>query len=283
MPVAGAADVDEKQLQVIAPFPEGSKPLNLLARRAKSLRRASGRHLDLRFVASKPEAAMSVLQRLRSDSSLSAGLVSGFEYANLVPDANLYSQAFAFDNAQQVDFVRSQLDAVLLENLQHEEFVALGISGVGFAYLMSQDPIVQGFASNFDIDEPGFSRHSTLEFILDKNMPRPAYLLRPPMHYGYLLFVVKRAAWQSLSSADQALLWAHIQSLLEDLEKRARKAGERATKVLLKGDIQSDTLSDADLAVMRHSGTCDDISPALQSGFRGMLEDYRRTLSESKP
>src|SRR4029077_8228968 len=78
----------------------------------------------------------SVLRKIKI-GQLQGGAFTGGELSAIVKDAQIYSLPFVFKNQEEVDKVRAQLDPLLKKSFQQAGFEAAGISGGGFAYLMS--------------------------------------------------------------------------------------------------------------------------------------------------
>jgi TRAP-type transport system periplasmic protein len=68
---------------------------------------------------------------------LQGGAFTGGELSPIDKDAQIYSLPFLFKTQDEVDKVRAQLDPLLKKSFEQAGFEAVGISGGGFAYLMS--------------------------------------------------------------------------------------------------------------------------------------------------
>ena len=82
-----------------------------------------------------------VLRKIRL-GQLQGGAFTGSELTLVYKDAQVYSLPFLFRDYAQVDAVRAKVDATLVEGFKQNGFQIVGISGVGFAYLMGTRPIV---------------------------------------------------------------------------------------------------------------------------------------------
>ena len=78
----------------------------------------------------------SVLRKIKI-GQLQGGAFTGGELSLTNKDAQIYSLPFLFRNLEEVDKVRVQLDPLLKKSFESSGFEAVGISGGGFAYLMS--------------------------------------------------------------------------------------------------------------------------------------------------
>jgi TRAP-type transport system periplasmic protein len=77
-----------------------------------------------------------VLRKIKI-GQLQGAAFTGGEAALITGDANAYSQPFQFRTQDEVDKVRAKVDPLLKSSFEKAGFVASGISGGGFAYLLS--------------------------------------------------------------------------------------------------------------------------------------------------
>lgn len=77
-----------------------------------------------------------VLRKIKI-GQLQGGAFTGSEASIITSDAQIYSLPFLFRNDQEVDKVRAKLDPMLKQEFANAGFDLAGISGGGFAYLMS--------------------------------------------------------------------------------------------------------------------------------------------------
>ena len=78
----------------------------------------------------------SVLRKIKI-GQLQGGAFTGGELSAVDKNAQIYSLPFLFKTQDEVDKVRAQLDPLLKKSFEQSGFEAVGISGGGFAYLMS--------------------------------------------------------------------------------------------------------------------------------------------------
>ena len=81
-----------------------------------------------------------VLRKMRVGQLQGAALAMG-ELNSFYPDAQAYGLPFLFRNYDEVDFVRSQLDASLLEGFSEGGIEVLGIAEGGFGYFLTAEPV----------------------------------------------------------------------------------------------------------------------------------------------
>lgn len=77
-----------------------------------------------------------VLRKIKI-GQLQGAAFTGGEAMAITPDAAVYSQPFQFRTQDEVDKVRAKVDPLLRQSFEKAGFYAPGISGGGFAYLMS--------------------------------------------------------------------------------------------------------------------------------------------------
>ena len=82
-----------------------------------------------------------VLRKIRI-GQLQGGAFSASGLAEKYPDIVLYGLPFTFESQAEVDYVRDQLDAELLEGLEAAGFVSFGFAGGGFAQFMGRTPVL---------------------------------------------------------------------------------------------------------------------------------------------
>jgi TRAP-type C4-dicarboxylate transport system substrate-binding protein len=84
--------------------------------------------------------ASSVLRKIRI-GQLQGGAITGGELTEIYPDSHIYSVPFAFRSLEEVDYVRSKMDKIIIDAIRENGFISFGLSEAGFAYIMSNKPI----------------------------------------------------------------------------------------------------------------------------------------------
>lgn len=128
-------------LKIATLAPEGSPWLRELRRAGEEVATATEGRVRLKYY---PGGVMgndaTVLRKMRL-GQLSGGMLTGSELSLLYKDAQTYSLPFLFEDLEQVDAVRRAMDPVMEQGLAAAGVRVLGVSGVGFAYLMSSRPV----------------------------------------------------------------------------------------------------------------------------------------------
>ena len=77
-----------------------------------------------------------VLRKMRV-GQLQGGAVASSSLTNVMTDVQLYGLPMVFENFEEVDYVRSHMDAGLAKRLEEKGYVVFGFPEVGFAHAMS--------------------------------------------------------------------------------------------------------------------------------------------------
>lgn len=81
-----------------------------------------------------------VLRKIRI-GQLQGGAVTTGSLSGIYPDIDIYGLPYLFSSYEQVDFVRSKMDDVLMKGLENKGFVSFGLAEGGFSYMMSDSPL----------------------------------------------------------------------------------------------------------------------------------------------
>jgi TRAP-type C4-dicarboxylate transport system substrate-binding protein len=132
---AGTAQAATIKIATVAP--DGTAWMREMRAAADAIKQATAERVELKYY---PGGVMgdepSVLRKIKI-GQLQGGAFTGGELAQVDKDAQIYSLPFLFKTQDEVDKVRAQLDPLLKKSFEQAGFEALGISGGGFAYLMS--------------------------------------------------------------------------------------------------------------------------------------------------
>lgn len=121
--------------------PDGSSWMNEMRAAAREIQQRTDGRVVFRFY---PGGIMgndkSVLRKIRV-GQLHGGAITGGGLADILPEAQVYSLPFLFQDYAEADYVRRKMDPLLLQRLEKAGYVSFGISEGGFAYLMSGTPV----------------------------------------------------------------------------------------------------------------------------------------------
>ena len=136
MAAAGAAPC-ATTIKIATVAPDGTAWMREIRASADAVKKRTEDRVELKFY---PGGVMgdepSVMRKIKI-GQLQGGAFTGGELAQTDKDAQVYSLPFLFKSQDEVDKVRAQLDPLLKKSFQQAGFEAVGISGGGFAYLMS--------------------------------------------------------------------------------------------------------------------------------------------------
>ncbi len=85
-----------------------------------------------------------VLQKIKI-RQLHGGTFAPTDFQKRYPDSNIYGLPFLFETLDEVDYVRSRMDATLQAGFVELGFRTFGFASGGFAYILSKEP-VRGYA-----------------------------------------------------------------------------------------------------------------------------------------
>jgi len=313
--VATASAAQESEFQVLTGFPENSKPQRILTRSAKRITKDTNRSVELRYVSGSAMSGDKLLQEFLGDPALDAALLPGSSLDQLMPNAALYGQAFLFRDKHEVEFVRDRLDDEFIAALHTDEIIAVGLSGLGFLYLMGPefDNGVDGLAgqtvwmpfessytesvlgalsvqtimaapSRIDAaptDLPNYIIHSPTALILNKKIPRPNLILESPLQYGYFILVVKRADWDALNADNRELLALYFNKQLRNIENKSLSASARSLHLLTRRGMSTVGLDSEELTRLSALGENREIAPSLLRLLQSVLKDCRDDQDDS--
>ncbi len=81
-----------------------------------------------------------VLKKIKY-GQLHGGAVVGGSLSQFFSANQIYSQPMKFKSLEEVDYVRKHMDQFIIDGIYKAGFVTFGITGGGFAYIMSQKPV----------------------------------------------------------------------------------------------------------------------------------------------
>ncbi len=130
-----------KTFKIATVAPDGTAWMNELKKGADEIKKRTEERVKFRFY---PGGVMgndkSVLRKIRI-GQLHGGAITGGGLQYIDPDSQIYSLPLAFRSHEEVDYVRSRMDKVVIEGLYKNGFVSFGLGEGGFAYLMSGLPL----------------------------------------------------------------------------------------------------------------------------------------------
>jgi len=121
--------------------PEGSYWMKVMRAGADEVAQKTNNRVQLKFYPGGVMGDdMAVLRKIRI-RQLQGGAITLGAVSNFFPDSQVYSLPMLFRNLEEVTYVRSKLDTVILQGLEQNGIVSFGLVEGGFAYIMSLQPI----------------------------------------------------------------------------------------------------------------------------------------------
>lgn len=139
MVISGPAVAMELKIATLAP--EGSPWMQKMRQGAETIAAETAERVRFKFF---PGGIMgndkAVLRKIRI-GQLHGGVLTGGSLSKAFSDAQVYSLPLKFRSLEEIDYVRKQMDEMLLDGYEKGGFVTFGLAEGGFAYLMSKTPV----------------------------------------------------------------------------------------------------------------------------------------------
>ncbi|HEX5755001.1 MAG TPA: TRAP transporter substrate-binding protein DctP [Arenimonas sp.] len=135
------APVQAQSLKIATLAPEGSSWMRELRTAAAEVKAGSEGRVDIRFYPGGVMGGDAVVMRKMRLGQLQGGVLTSSELSLVYPDAPVYSLPFLFKDDAEVQKARAKVDPMLAKGFEQRGFKMLGVSGVGFAYMMSNKPL----------------------------------------------------------------------------------------------------------------------------------------------
>ncbi len=128
-------------LKVATVVPEGSAWMKSMREGATEIKKRTAGRVELKIYGGGVQGNDKQVQRKMRTGQLHGGAFTSGAMSNFQQDADIYSLGLLFSNIEEVQYVRQQLDSVLIERLFEAGYVCFGFAGGGFAYMMSNKPL----------------------------------------------------------------------------------------------------------------------------------------------
>lgn len=254
-------------LKIAALPPDGTPWMKEMRKRAMLIEKGTAGRVQFKFY---PGGVMgndqSVLRKIRIGQLQGGGVASG-ALAGLYPDSQTYGLPMLFHSYEEVDYVRSRMDDVLLKGLEQHGFVVFGVAESGFAYLMSKrpirrvedleglkvwvpqgDPISRTFfeaAGRSPIPLPLSDVLTGLQTGLIDTAGTPPigaialqwhtavkYLTETPLMYTYGMLLFDQKTFRRIAPGDQGIVREVLEQGFRELNKQNRSDNENAKQAL---------------------------------------------------
>lgn len=140
-PAQTQAQTQAQTLKIATVVPEGSAWMKSMREGAAEIKQGTAGRVELKMYGGGVQGNDKQVQRKMRTGQLHGGAFTSGAMSNFQQDAGLYSLGLMFNTIEEVQFVRQQLDSVLIERLFEAGYVCFGFAGGGFAYMMSNTPL----------------------------------------------------------------------------------------------------------------------------------------------
>ncbi len=269
--------------------PDGTFWMQEMRAGAKEIKKKTQGRVEFKFY---PGGVMgsddSVLRKIRI-GQLQGGAVTAGSMTPIVPDIAIYELPYLFESLDQVDYVRSRMDAGLIKALEKKGFIGFGLAEGGFSYMMSDEPL-QSVAevrrkkvwlpSNHDVGEAVFSSADISPVplplsdvltglqtgLIDTIIAPPIgaialqwhtkinYVMDEPLTYFSALLVIDKKAFNKLKDEDREIVRSVMSDAFKRINEQNRKDNVAAKQALMNQGIKFVRLSPASTKEWREVG-----------------------------
>lgn len=203
------------------------------------------------------------VQRKIRIGQLHGAIAQGGAFARYFKDSQVYNAPLAFNNYEEVDYVRERLDPVIQQGFEDNGWATFGFIDGGFAYIMSNapvqtvqelrkqkiwlpanDPLSAELAEVLNISPIMLNIGSVLTSLqtgaIDAFAAPPVaaltlqwysrvkYLTDMPLMYTFGMLAINKKYFSRLSEADRKVVREVLEGTLDRLDKASRKDNRAA-------------------------------------------------------
>jgi len=267
LPIILVATADAAVFKVATVSPDGSSWMNRMRAGAQEVEQRTDGRVRFKFY---PGGVMgsdkTVLRKIRL-GQLQGGALPGGSLASYATSSLLYTLPLQFHSYQEVDFVRRQLDPIIIRDLEKGGFVTFGLAEGGLTYLMSNSGITsvgqlrqkkvwmpdadissQKAADSFQLNPiplnigdvlPGLQTGlvdtiatSPIAAIALQWHTRVSHMTNLPLTYFYAVLALDKKAFTKLSVSDQQHVRQVMEQVFRDIDRQNRRDNIAAFKAL---------------------------------------------------
>ena len=260
-------------LKIATLSPDGSYWMKKMRAGAEEVARMTDRRVRFKFY---PGGVMgderAVMRKIRI-GQLHGGAITSGGLSKFFSDNQIYNLPIKFNSFDEVDYVRSRMDAIIVNGHRKGGFITFGIAEGGFAYLMSKTPITTveelrrtkvwipeedamslETARAFGITPIPLSvaevRTALQTGLIDTVASSPIgaialqwhtqvnYLTDTPLLYLYAVLAIDRKAFDKISPQDQQIVNDVMHRIWKEIDRQNRKDNISAMQALRNQEIQ---------------------------------------------
>ena len=121
--------------------PEGSSWMKAMRGLDKELREKTDNRVGFKFYTGGVQGDEKDVLRKMRNGQLHAGGFTGFGLGSIAPHVRVLELPFLFENHDEIDHVRKEMDSLFSGFFEEKGFISLGWADVGFIYVFSNSPI----------------------------------------------------------------------------------------------------------------------------------------------
>ncbi|MGR9114208.1 MAG: TRAP transporter substrate-binding protein [Gammaproteobacteria bacterium] len=260
-------------LKIATASPDGTIWMEKMHQAADEIKRRTKGRVIFRFYPGGIMGNDASVMRKINVNQLQGGIIPGGGLKNIYPDSQIYSLPLIFRSYDEVDYVRSQMDDLIIKGLEQNGFISFGLSEGGFAYLMADKPVARADdlkGQKIWIPEGDYISRSAFETVGVSPISLPLtdvltalqtglintvaaspmgaialqwhsrikYVTDEPLAYLYGTMIVKAKAFTKLKAEDQHIVREVIGVVYKELNSINRNDNTEALKVLRNQGIQ---------------------------------------------
>lgn len=130
-----------QMLKIATASPDGTIWMEKMREAADEIKRRTNGRVTFRFYPGGIMGNDASVMRKINVNQLQGGILPGGGLKDIYPDSQVYSLPLIFRSFDEVDYVRSRMDDLIIKGLEQNGFISFGLSEGGFAYLMSDKPV----------------------------------------------------------------------------------------------------------------------------------------------
>ena len=130
-----------KTLKIATVAPAGTTWMKEMKKGANNIKKATDGRVKLKFYPGGVMGNDKSVHRKIKVGQLHGGAFTSGGLAHIDPAIQSLSLPMLFDSEDEVEYVREKMDSSLKQSMEKNGFVLLGISGAGFAQILSKAPL----------------------------------------------------------------------------------------------------------------------------------------------
>lgn len=264
---------DALTIKIATLSPEGSIWMEKMREGADEVAQKTNNRVTIKYY---PGGVMgddkAVMRKIRIGQLHGGAMVAG-SMVDFYKDNQIYALPLKFKSTDEIDFVRSHMDPIIIEGLEKSGFVTFGLAEGGFAYVMSNDPVhsikelrhkkvwapdndttiieaVKAFGINPIPLSIADVRAGLQTGLIDTVATSPIgaialqwhtqvkYLLDLPILYLYAVLVVDSKVFAQIAPEDQLIVRQALGRVFQELDRINRQDNIKAIEALKNSGIQ---------------------------------------------